>query len=71
MLILSDTKTLEYDATAEKLRYIAAKSKEIIWLNPMDKEDWKRYPMVEAFLPHVSMYESSSIEKLAQALKHI
>ena len=71
VLILSDTKTLEYDATAEKLRYIAAKSKEIIWLNPMDKEDWKRYPMVEAFLPHVSMYESSSIEKLAQALKHI
>ncbi|MEE0776836.1 MAG: VWA domain-containing protein [Bacillota bacterium] len=71
VLILSDTKTIEYDATAEKLRYISAKTKEIIWLNPMEQDSWKRYPMVEAFQPYVSMYEASSIEKLAQALKHI
>ncbi|MDO4542057.1 MAG: VWA domain-containing protein [Bacillota bacterium] len=71
VMILSDAKTLEYDATAELLRYIARKTKEILWLNPTDKDEWGRYPMVEAFLPYVSMHEAASIEKLTKALRHI
>lgn len=71
VMILSDAKTLEYDATAEQLKYIARKSKEILWLNPTDKEQWGRYPMVEAFLPYVTMHEAASIEKLTKAMRSI
>lgn len=71
LVLLSDTKTVEYQEAAEKLRYIAGKTKEIIWLNPMEQSDWKRYAMAQAFAPYVSMYEASSFEKLTQALKHI
>ncbi|MEG2406905.1 MAG: VWA domain-containing protein, partial [Clostridiales bacterium] len=71
LVILSDTKTIEYQEAALQLEKISKKIKEIIWLNPMDEKDWERYIMVDAFSPYVSMYEASSIAKLTKALKHI
>ncbi len=71
LVILSDTKTIEYQETAEKLKYISRKVKEIIWLNPMAQREWKRYVMVDAFRPYVTMHEASSFEKLTTALQHI
>ena len=71
LVILSDSKTVEYQEAAEKLKYISHKIKEVIWLNPMAQKDWQRYVMVDAFQPYVSMHEASSFEKLTHALKHI
>lgn len=71
LVILSDTKTMHYLKAAEQLKYIKGKLKDILWLNPIPAEDWERYVQTLAFLPHVSMYEASSIRKLSRALKDI
>ena len=71
LIILSDTKTVEYRLAAEKLGYIRRKVKDILWLNPIHQEDWDRYVQTRTFLPFVSMFEASSIHKLTKALKDI
>lgn len=71
LIILSDTKTMQYLKAAEKLKYISGKVKKILWLNPVSAEDWNRYVQTLAFMPYVSMYEASSIRKLTRALKDI
>lgn len=71
LIILSDTKTVQYLKTADKLKYIGGKVKEILWLNPVAAEDWDRYVQTLAFLPYVSMVEASSIRKLTRALRNI
>lgn len=71
LIILSDTKTMQYLKAAEKLKYISGKVKEILWLNPVSAEDWDRYVQTLAIRPYVSMYEASSIRKLTRALKDI
>lgn len=71
IVILSDTKSRSYREAAWLLEGISGRVKEILWLNPMEEEEWSRYTMVEAFLPHVTMYEASSLDKLARALRRI
>lgn len=71
LIILSDTKTVEYKKAAEKLAYVKSKVKDILWLNPLDAEEWSRFAQTKAFLPHVSMVEASSIRSLTKALKDI
>ncbi|HMM05231.1 MAG TPA: VWA domain-containing protein [Clostridiales bacterium] len=71
LIILSDTKTVQYLKAADKLKYIGGKVKEILWLNPIAAEDWDRYVQTLAFLPYVSMFEASSIRKLTRALRNI
>jgi hypothetical protein len=71
LIILSDTKTVQYLKAVDKLKHIGGKVKEILWLNPVSAEDWDRYVQTLAFMPYVSMYEASSIRKLTRALKNI
>ncbi len=71
LIILSDTKTVQYLKAADKLKYIGGKVKEILWLNPIAAEDWDRYVQTLAFMPYVSMVEASSIRKLTRALRNI
>ncbi len=71
LIILSDTKTVEYREAAEQLRYISGKVKEILWLNPLPAEEWLRFVQTKAFLPWVTMVEASSIQSLTRALKDI
>ncbi len=71
LIILSDTKSREYQEASLLLREIHGQVKEIIWLNPVAKHEWRRYPMTEAFREHATMYEAASFEDLARALKHI
>lgn len=71
LIILSDTKTVEYREAAEQLRYISGKVKEILWLNPLPAGEWQRFVQTGAFLPWVTMVEAASIRSLAGALKDI
>ena len=71
LIILSDTKTVQYLKAADKLKTIGGKVKEILWLNPIAAEDWDRYVQTHAFMPYVSMYEASSIRNLTRALRNI
>lgn len=71
LIILSDTKTVEYKKAAEQLAHISGKVKEILWLNPLEEVEWDRYSQTKAFLPYVTMVEASSITKLGRALKDI
>lgn len=71
LIILSDTKTIEYQQAALQLSQISRRVKDILWLNPIHAEDWNRYVQTQAFLPYVSMVEASSIHNLTKALKDI
>lgn len=71
LIILSDTKTIEYQQAALQLELISRRVKDILWLNPIHAEDWNRYVQAQAFLPYVSMVEASSIHNLTKALKDI
>ena len=71
LIVLSDTKTVDYRKAAAEIEKISRRVKEIIWLNPMEASEWHRYSQVSAFAPHVSMVEASSIRRLTGALKNI
>ncbi|MBQ1252686.1 MAG: VWA domain-containing protein [Firmicutes bacterium] len=71
LIILSDTKTVEYQQAALQLSLIRRRVKDILWLNPIHAEDWGRFSQTKAFLPYVSMFEASSIHNLTKALKDI
>lgn len=71
LIILSDTKTVDYQSAALQLGMIRRRVKDILWLNPVHAEDWERYVQTRAFLPYVSMVEASSIHNLTRALKDI
>ncbi|MGI6066974.1 MAG: vWA domain-containing protein [Bacillota bacterium] len=71
LIVLSDTKSPQGDQAAERLKTIKRKVKEIVWLNPLPKADWSRYPTVSLFQKYCSMRECSSLAQLAKVLtKH-
>ncbi len=69
LIVLSDTKSREYPEAAALLKGIRRQVKEIVWLNPVAKHEWRRYPMTEAFREHATMYEAASFEDLTRALR--
>lgn len=69
LMILSDTKSLQPDLAAQQLKSIRQKVKEVIWLNPLPGNQWSKYPTVELFKRHSTMWECSSLAHLANALR--
>jgi uncharacterized protein with von Willebrand factor type A (vWA) domain len=69
-IILSDTKTMEPEATARLLHIINRKIKEILWLNPLPGDQWAKYSTVKLFQQHARMWECSSLAHLSKALRH-
>ncbi|HWR57082.1 MAG TPA: hypothetical protein VN462_11260, partial [Negativicutes bacterium] len=69
LMILSDTKSLQPDLAAQQLKSIRKKVKEVIWLNPLPGNQWSKYPTVELFKRHSTMWECSSLAHLANALR--
>ncbi|ATW25065.1 vWA domain-containing protein [Candidatus Formimonas warabiya] len=69
LIILSDTKSLQAELAAEKLKKIKQMIKEIIWLNPLPGGQWSKYPTVELFKKHATMWECSSLAHLSNALR--
>lgn len=71
LIVLSDTKSLQGEEAAERLKEIKRRVKEIVWLNPLPKADWSRYPTVSLFQKYCSMRECSSLAQLSKVLtKH-
>lgn len=64
VIIVSDTKTLNYAQAAEELGKIREEVKEIIWLNTMPKRSWEDTPSVKAFANKCLMYECNSLAHL-------
>lgn len=64
IIIVSDTKTLNVDKAAQKLRDIRKKAKDVIWLNTLPKRVWSSTPSVSAFNRHVRMFECNTLAHL-------
>ncbi|MGN0963399.1 MAG: VWA domain-containing protein, partial [Clostridia bacterium] len=71
LIVLSDAKTIEYKKAAEEIESLSEKVKEILWLNPMPADEWKRFVQTKAMMPYVTMLEASSIQKLTKAVRDI
>lgn len=69
VVVVSDAKTLDSAAAAEKLKRMAAKVKRILWLNPVPESDWAGTSGIGEFRKYSSMYDCSTLEKLAAACR--
>lgn len=67
VIMVSDAKTLEAGAAAEKLRELRRRVRKIIWLNPVPERDWGSIPAINEFLKECTMLDCSTLEKLASA----
>lgn len=71
LVVVSDAKTLAYREAAAKIAALRPRIKDILWLNPMEQWQWADVQNLQAFLPYVAMYEASSLDKLARALRRL
>ena len=68
LVILSDTKTQFPEPAAQLMATINRRVKEIVWLNPLPKNQWAKYPTVAIFQKYAAMWECSSLAHLAKVL---
>jgi len=68
LVVLSDTKTQSPEGAARELAAIRRRVKEIVWLNPLPKNQWAKYPTVAQFQQYAAMWECSSLAHLAKVL---
>ncbi|ADG83181.1 vWA domain-containing protein [Thermincola potens] len=68
LIILSDTKTLNYARAAEEMTKLRKKVKEIIWLNTLPKKSWDDTPSVQAFCARCLMYECNTLAHLERIM---
>jgi len=70
VIIISDTKTLYPQKTAKKLKRLSEKVKEIVWLNPMPREQWPKHQSVKIFQRHSKMYLCNTLAQMEAVFKH-
>ncbi len=69
LIIVSDTKTITPQEAARELADLRERVREIIWLNPVPRNQWLHLPGVYAFTPYVRMFECYSLHHL-EAILH-
>ncbi|MDF3000395.1 MAG: hypothetical protein K0Q48_514 [Bacillota bacterium] len=67
VIIVSDAKTLNVSKATEDLKQLAAKVKQIYWLNPIHESDWSEIAGLDGFKQHCIMIDSSNLDKLSRA----
>ena len=67
VIIVSDAKTIYAAKTAESLKQLASKVKQIYWLNPIDERGWNRIAGLDSLKKHCVMLDCSNLHKLNMA----
>ena len=68
VIIVSDAHTLSPLETAEQLRVISRRVKQILWLNPLPKEKWEEISAIPLFRRSSQMFECYSLAHLVKIL---
>lgn len=71
VIVVSDAKTLEASAAAEKLKKLGKRVRKIVWLNPVPEREWGGIPAMEDFLKVSTMLDCSTLDKLASACSRL
>ncbi|SJZ76130.1 VWA domain-containing protein [Selenihalanaerobacter shriftii] len=69
VFIMSDTKTMEVEEAALKLKKIKQKVKDVVWLNTLPKSEWDDLDSVQTFKQLTNMVECHTIKQLKNSLK--
>ena len=64
VIIVSDAKTIYAAKTAESLKQLSSKVKQIYWLNPIEEHDWNRIAGIDSLRHHCVMLDCSNLHKL-------
>lgn len=70
VIILSDTKTLEWEEAGKGLKQMREKVKDILWLNTLPRLEWEKYPAVAAFARYSRMFECYTLAHLESILRN-
>lgn len=69
LLVISDTKTQNVGQAASLLQEVRWHVRDIIWLNTLPREEWKRYPGAELFSRSSHMFACRTMADLEQVLR--
>ena len=69
VIIVSDTRTLNVEKAALRLREMKKKVKDIIWLNTLPKKVWPDTKSVAAFRRHCRMFECNTLAHLDSIMR--
>lgn len=69
VIVVSDTKTVAPQEAAQEVAKLRQAVREILWLNPVPREQWPHLPGVAAFAPHVKMKECRSLHHLESIIR--
>ena len=67
VIIVSDAKTINAAGTAENLKQLSSKVKQIYWLNPIPESDWGRIAHIDGLRRYCLMLDCSNLDKLSKA----
>ncbi len=68
VIIVSDTKTLNYANAAVELAEIRKLVKDVVWLNTLPRKQWDETPSVKAFSNSCIMYECNTLAHLERIM---
>jgi len=71
VIIVSDAKTINAAGTAETLKQLSSRVKQIYWLNPIPEYDWNRIAHIDSLRRYCVMLDCSNLEKLSRACGRI
>lgn len=71
VILVSDAKTLEATEAVEKLKSMESKVKRILWLNPVPDNDWVGIAGIDGFKKYCTMFDCSTLEKLAKTIRNL
>lgn len=69
MVILSDAQTLDPNASVTQLARVRRRVRDVIWLNPLRREEWERYSVIGQFQRFCQMYPCNTLAQLEQVLQ--
>ena len=70
VILVSDAKTLDAAGAAQKLKRLESKVKRVLWLNPVPDNNWAGIAGIDGFKKYSTMFDCSTLEKLAKACRN-
>lgn len=69
ILIVSDTKTMALEESAQELAKLKRMVKDVVWLNTLPAQDWENSKSVNSFRSVVRMYQCNTLADLEKVMR--
>lgn len=70
VLILSDGRTMALDQAVREVARLRRRCRQIVWLNPLPRQQWPRFPAVRRLRPWCRLFECSTLGHLSSLVQH-